>query len=84
MKDMYRFMGDHPWLTFFLAVIVAEVAIYPLKLVNRWIRHRNIVAAGWPPIYLDADGDKRAIDEDDIAALKAARPGKSSSNDGEG
>jgi hypothetical protein len=67
-------MSEHPLLTFVLALIAANVATWPFKLVNRWIRHRNVVAAGWPPIYLDADGDKRTLDEDDIAALKAARP----------
>jgi hypothetical protein len=31
--------------------------VYPLKLINRWIRHLNIKAAGWPPPGVDADGD---------------------------
>jgi hypothetical protein len=24
---------------------------------NRWMRHLNIKAHGWPPAHLDADGD---------------------------
>lgn len=71
MKDVLDFAGEHPWLAFFLALIVAEAATYPLKLINRWIRHRNIAIAGWPPFHLDADGDTRTLDDDDIAALKA-------------
>lgn len=61
----YEFMGDHPILTFFLAMIAANVLIYPFKLINRWIRHRNIVAAGWPPAHLDGDGD--VIKKDDAS-----------------
>lgn len=55
--DAYQFMGDHPVLTFFLACIAASTVSYPFKIINRWIRHRNIVAQGWPPVHLDADGD---------------------------
>ncbi|MBR0868899.1 hypothetical protein JQ633_00905 [Bradyrhizobium tropiciagri] len=61
---MYEFMGQHPVLTFFLAMIAASVACYPFRLANRWIRHRNIVAQGWPPAHLDADGDPIEKDED--------------------
>jgi hypothetical protein len=73
MDDLYRFAGNNPWLAFFLALIAGNIVIYPLKLVNRWIRHRNIVAAGWPPFHLDGDGDTRTLDSDDIEALKANR-----------
>jgi hypothetical protein len=69
---IYEFMGEHPWLTFFLALIAGNVVTYPFKLVNRWIRHRNIVARGWPPFHLDGDGDARSLDDDDINALRAA------------
>jgi hypothetical protein len=69
--DAYQFMGQHPVLTFFLALIAANVAVWPFRLVNRWIRHRNVVAQGWPPFHLDADGDTRTLDGDDIEALKA-------------
>ncbi|WP_435018427.1 hypothetical protein TA3x_000401 [Tundrisphaera sp. TA3] len=59
----YEFMSTNPWLTFFLACLATSVVIWPFKLVNRWIRHRNIVAAGWPPAHLDADGDFLKGDE---------------------
>lgn len=68
---MWSFMGDHPWLTFFLAMIVAGIIKTPFRLVNRWIRHKNIEAKGWPPFHLDADGDARSLDEDDVQAMKA-------------
>lgn len=55
---MYEFMGEHQVLTVILALIAGSVAIWPFRLVNRWIRHRNIVARGWPTHpQMDADGD---------------------------
>jgi hypothetical protein len=65
MTELYAFMGEHPWLTFFLALIAGQIAVWPFRLVNRYIRHRNIKAAGWPPKHLDADGD--AIEEEEAA-----------------
>lgn len=70
MTNIYEFMSGSPWLTFFLALLVAQVLVWPFRLVNRVIRHRNIVARGWPPEHLDADGDKITLDSDDIEALK--------------
>lgn len=79
MADFYKFAGESPWLTFFLAFIAAHVIALPFQLVKRWIRHRNIVARGWPPFHLDADGDTRSLDDEDIEALKASaqQPGAS-------
>lgn len=74
MADLYKFASESPWLAFFLALTIGNVLISPLKLVNRWIRHRNIVARGWPPFHLDGDGDARTLDSDDIEALKASAP----------
>ena len=57
---IYQFMGDHPILTFFLTYMSLSICVeYPLKIINRWIRHRNIIKCGWPPPHLDADGDWR-------------------------
>ena len=50
--NAWEFMGEHPILTVFLALIVAYTLTYPFKLINRWIRHRNIAIAGWPPDHL--------------------------------
>lgn len=58
MSEFFKFASDSPFLTFFFAwLILANCVGYPLKIINRWIRHRNIAVAGWPPEHLDADGD---------------------------
>jgi hypothetical protein len=57
MRDFYQFAGSHPLLTFALACCVVQVISYPFRLVNRFVRARNIKNAGWPPEHLDADGD---------------------------
>ena len=58
--DVLQFMSDSPWLTFFLAVIAAEVVIsVVVNLPNRILRHWNIRKHGYPPAHCDADGDFR-------------------------
>ena len=57
MKDFYQFAGEHPFLTFLLALLIVEAFVYPFKILNRYFRSRNIKNAGWPPSHLDADGD---------------------------
>lgn len=51
----------HPFFTFILALVlvllVFQLLMTPFRVVNRWLRHKNIVARGWPPEHLDADGD---------------------------
>jgi len=47
----------NPWLIALAMILLYWLAAWPFRLVNRWIRHRNIVAKGWPPPHLDADGD---------------------------
>ena len=37
--------------------ILEAILAVVFKLPYRWIRHRTIKAAGWPPPGLDADGD---------------------------
>lgn len=49
--------GDHPWLFVMILLVGYELVALPVKLVNRWIRHRNIIMQGWPPVHVDADGD---------------------------
>lgn len=61
---IYQFMSDSPWLTFFLACLIVNLVSWPFRLVNRWIRHKNIAAKGWPPSHLDADGDPIEKDDD--------------------
>ena len=54
MVDLFQFMSDSPWLTFFLAIIAGDVMV---KLPNRILRHLNIRKHGYPPAHCDADGD---------------------------
>ena len=41
------------WLGWVPLLIVEQLRI----VASRWMRTRNIRAAGWPPPHLDADGD---------------------------
>lgn len=59
---IFEFMSDSPFLTFFIAFFIAFFIYHLLRYVffclpNRMIRSRNIKNKGWPPPYLDADGD---------------------------
>lgn len=63
-----RFADTNPWLTFsmfWLAVHgVVQIVYMPLKLVNRILRHRNILKHGYPTAPVDADGDVILPDAD--------------------
>lgn len=52
--NLFEFMSDSPFLSFFLAYIIAEIL---LKLGSRAMRSLNVAVRGWPPEHLDADGD---------------------------
>ena len=62
---MWNFMGEHPFLTFFLASLVLS-AFYGvvIKLPNIIMRHANIRKHGYPPPHCDADGDFRPEPDD--------------------
>ncbi len=68
--DLFTFMADNPWQTFFLGpfvlvvgwfvyVFLGIVLNFTFKLLNRLLRSINIAIRGWPPAHLDADGDTR-------------------------
>ncbi len=63
MEKVWIWIMAHPWMTLFLGLSVMwtaeRILAWPFRLVNRWIRHRNIVAQGWPPLHVDGDGDFR-------------------------
>ena len=66
MKDILTFIGNHPWISFFLSVIALESFVrVSIVLPNRLMRHWNIRKHGYPPPHCDADGDfrKDEIDE---------------------
>ena len=56
--NIYQFMSDSPYLTFFLACVIssmiAHMFYYPIK---RYLRSRDIQKHGWPPLHCDSDGD---------------------------
>lgn len=53
---------DHPVLAFCVIAIIVHNLCCVFKA---FIRHLNIRKAGWPPAYLDADGDQvHSIPED--------------------
>ena len=54
MSDFYKFASESPWLTFGLAWLLVWFLAIPFRIVNRWIRHRNIAISGWPPAHVDA------------------------------
>ncbi len=55
---LYDFMSDSPYLTFFLALIIAAgINFIFTMMINRPLRHMNIRKHGWPPEHCDADGD---------------------------
>lgn len=63
---VYDFMSDSPFLTFFLALIIAGGIKFVLTMaINRPLRHANIRKHGWPPAHCDADGDFRQLKQDD-------------------
>jgi len=38
MTEAFAFMGNHPWLTFFLALIAGNTIVYGIKAITG---HRN-------------------------------------------
>lgn len=52
--NVYQFMSDSPFLTFFIIYVVFGTAF---RTWNRLMRHLNIRKHGWPPEHCDADGD---------------------------
>jgi hypothetical protein len=62
---IYTYMHESPWLTFFIVMAFVKLISWPFRLVNRWIRHLDIRANGWPPGHCDADGNAIEDDEED-------------------
>ena len=64
MMDIFAFMSESPYLTFFLAVIISNAIVRVLVVLpNRIMRHWNIRKHGYPPEHCDADGDFKRIEE---------------------
>ncbi len=58
---MIEFAQSSPYLTFFLAWLIAWAFTRPFRYAflayNRHLRAKNIAAHGWPRAPMDADGD---------------------------
>lgn len=54
MDSLVTWATDHWFLTFLLAYAMIHVSA---NLINRILRTTKILARGWPPAHLDADGD---------------------------
>ena len=50
MKDILTFMENHPWQTFFLALIALQTIIYVAKYIAVAVR-------GWPAPGVDDEDD---------------------------
>lgn len=60
--NIYQFMGENPFLTFFLAWL----ALHLMGVVySRTMRAIMVCKNGWPPEHLDADGDFKPIKENE-------------------
>ena len=63
--NIFEFMSDSPWLSFFLAWMTAYmIGNLLFRLPNRMMRHWNIRKHGYPPAHCDADGDFINKDKD--------------------
>ena len=66
---MWEFAKTNPGYTFLICWVAAWAATRPFHYAwsayNRTLRSRNIVAQGWPPAPIDADGDVVYPEKDD-------------------
>lgn len=57
MSELFKFMSESPFLSFFIVLIVlAALQSLFVTLPNILLRHRNIRLHGYPPSHCDADG----------------------------
>lgn len=64
MTNIFEFMIESPWLSFFIIITISLAAVKVICFaINRPLRHLNIYKHGYPPIHYDADGDFKKDDE---------------------
>ena len=65
LLDIIQYIGSDPLkiLAFLIFWSIPFGAI--VKIVRLLIRHANISKHGWPPSYIDADGDLHKNDKDE-------------------
>lgn len=57
MTDFYKFAIDQPYVVAFLAFLVYLLCCAAARCFRFYLRYLNIHHQGWPPNYLNADGD---------------------------
>lgn len=55
--NVWEFAAQNPLTAMILAYILMAPVRYGFRAFNRYLRHKNILAHGWPEAPLDADGD---------------------------
>lgn len=60
--DVFKFMSDSPWLTFFLFMIVFQTIVSCVTMI---CRHRTIHKYGYPPEHCDVDGKFKEKEEEE-------------------
>ena len=67
--NIYEFMSQHWFLTWCLAwpasFLALVVICMPFKIINRILRTIKVLARGWPPEHIDADGDWKTEQNDE-------------------
>jgi len=64
---MWEFADHNTFMALLMVVVLACAAVSPFFFAfcayNQTLRSRNIIARGWPPPHLDADGDFKEEEE---------------------
>jgi hypothetical protein len=59
--DWAKFAGENPVTAIIIVYLLCQAIAAPFRFgylaYKHLQRHKNIAACGWPPEYLDADGD---------------------------
>lgn len=67
MDEFYAFASGSPFVTAMLVFSLYSVCELVFRCWNRFLRHLNIRAKGWPPAHCDADGDPKPEPEPEVA-----------------
>ena len=61
MLELLQYATSSFWVFVGCVVLVSLIVVTPIQAAlfawNRFVRHLNVRAKGWPPAHLDADGD---------------------------
>lgn len=69
--NIWEFAAGNPITALILAYLLMAPVRYAYRAYNRHLRHKNILAHGWPTAPIDADGDVVYPDNDvDEAACR--------------